>query len=603
MLRRFCCVLILGVLSLPWMGCGGSNDSETGSSSGNSGGSAQSEPKVVRLPMRTDGPKSLDPVRGSTVYDNRAAVQVYETLLQYKYLVRPPELEPLLLAEMPTTEDGLTYHFKLKKGVHFHDDPCFPGGKGREMVASDVFYSWKRMADEDNLPKSWWLFENTVVGFDEYREAQNDAEEFDYDAPVEGFKILNDYEFEVTLKEPVQRFMWVLAMFQTSVVPREAVEKYGDKFGRHPVGTGPFTLAKGDWIPGKSIVFHKNPNYHEAYYPSEHMPEDVQYGFHEAAGTKLPIVDRVEITMFVQDQPMWLEFRSGNIDYTQVPAEYFTEAFIKRTQRLKSSFREEGIVSHAVPLLDFIFNGFNMEDELLGGYTEEKKALRQALSLATDLRERNDVFYNGINIIYDGPIPPGLDGHPENGTAPKNYRGPDLQRARELLAKAGYPGGEGLPPIDYYTSRGGNNAEQTEMLARQWAKIGVEINPHLVDFSTLIEAINNKKAQFFGFAWASDYPDAENNLALFYSPNASPGSNHFNYHRPEYDELYKKARVMPPSDERTALYVKMRDMVIEDTPYIGSMARTRYYLVNPRLKNFKPSEDSYNWIKYLDVNE
>ena len=173
----------------------------------------------------------------------------------------------------------------------------------------------------------------------------------------------------------------------------------------------------------------------------------------------------------------------------------------------------------------------------------------------------------------------------------------------ELLAKAGYPNGEGLPPIEYYTSRGRNFPEQTELMKRQLKKINVELSEHLLDFSTLMDVVTKSKAPMFSFAWGSDYPDGENNLALFYGPNKSPGSNHANYVRPEYDELYESIRGMAPSPERNKLYEKMRDMVIEDVPCIGSMARTRYYAVNPRLKNFVPTEVFYTWIKYLDVAE
>ena len=554
--------------------------------------------------MVTDGPKSLDPVRGSSQYDNHAGSQVYETLVQYKYLKRPPELEPLLLAEMPKrSKDGLTYRFKLKQEVYFQDDPCFPNGKGRKLVAGDVFYSWKRMADNDNLPKSWWLLEDTIKGFDEYRKQQNKADKFDYDRPIDGMRIISDREFEVELTKPVQRFMWVLAMYQLAIVPSEAVERYGRRFGRHPVGTGPFTLREGDWQPGMSMVFRKNPNYHECYYPNEHMPDDEKAGFAAAAGQRLPIVDRVEVTFYVQDQPRWLEFRSGSLDYTTVPAEYFDSAFNKRTKQLKPEFRRQGVTFHAVPLLDFIFRGFNMEDKLLGGYTPEKIALRKAICAALDWNEQNDAFYNGINVIYDGQIPPGLAGHPEGGKVADSYQGPNLQLARQLLAEAGYPNGAGLPPLDYYTGRSSNSQEQVEMLSRQLGKINVQVNPNLVDFSTLLEYVDNKKAPMFSFAWGSDYPDAENNLALFYGPNESPGSNHFNYKRKEYDKLYERIRVMGPSPERTMLYEKMRNMVYNDAAFAGSMARTRYYLINPRLKNFKPTENFLNWFKYLDVDD
>ncbi|MCA9040240.1 MAG: hypothetical protein KDA65_07845 [Planctomycetaceae bacterium] len=563
--------------------------------------------KTLHLPMVTNGPKTLDPVQGSTHYENVAASQVYETLLQYKYLVRPYELEPLLLTEMPTvSEDGLEYRFKLKEGVHFHDDPCFSGGKGREIKAEDVIYSWKRMADQTQNPKSWWLFEKTIVGFDEYHEEQKARTDqdlpFEYDKPVEGLEILSDYEFKVKLTEPVTRFLWVLAMFQTAVVPREAVEMYGDRFARHPVGTGPFTLSEDEWLINQGMTFRKNLNYHKCFYPEEHMPEDEELGLTKAAGTPLPIADTLKISFFVEPQPMWLKFQAGQLDFTTVPAEYFKRAYYKRNKQLRPEWKEAGATSEPVPLLDFIFIGFNMEDELVGGYTPEKKALRQAISLAIDHEEMNKSFYEGINQVYDGPIPPGLAGYPENGRAPHSYRGRDVSRARAKLAEAGYPNGEGLPPIDYYTMRSGVNQEVFEMLSRQLKEIGIELKMNLVDFGTLITNVNNKKAAMFSFAWGSDYPDGENNLALFYGPYESPGSNHYNYKNAEYDKLYEKIRSMPPSPERDVIYVQMRDMLLEDVPYIGSMARTRFYLINPKLKNIKAAEVFSNWYKYLDID-
>lgn len=557
--------------------------------------------KIIQLPIRTDGPKSLDPARGSTVYDNMVSVQSYETLLETRY-TNPLKHKPLLLAKPPTRlEEGRRWRFELKKGVFFHDDDCFPGGNGRELVTDDVFYSWKRLADKANTLKNWWLLENTIVGFDEYKEAQNAATKFDYDAPVEGLVKIDDHNFEVVLKEPVYKFIWVLTQFQTSVLPREAVEHYGKDFSSHPVGTGPFILEK--WVPKKSVTFNRNRKYHGGVYPSGWNEADSELGMHEAAGTPVPIADRLELTMFVQDQPMWLKFQAGRLAYTEVPAENFDEAFNKRTKRLRREYRRKGIQGFANPLLDFIFIGFNMEDPVLGGYGEKKKALRQAISLASDWDERNESFYNSKNIIYDGPIPPQLEGYPKDGKAPVSYRGPHLEKARELMIKAGYPDGEGLAPIKYYASRSGNIPEQAELFKRQVAKIGVRLDIQLVDFSTLIEYLNYKKAPLFSYAWSSDYPDAENNLALFYGPYASPGSNRFNYSREEYDRMYEKARVMEPSAERTALFEKMRDMIIEDAPYLGSMARERHYLVAPWVRNCRPTERFWSWFKYLDVDD
>lgn len=584
---------LLGTLCLPLLpGCDGA-----------AGASSREGLKSFVYPIRTAGPGSMDPVRGSTTYDNQACSHVYETLLQYKYLKRPLELEGLLCEEVPTpTEDGRVYTFKLRKGVVFQDDPCFPDGKGREMVAEDVIYSWKRIADKSIGVKNWWLLTDTIQGFDQYRDDQNSAEQFDYDAPCEGLVALDAHTLQVTLTRPVHRFLYILAMFQTSVVPREAVEMYGTKISRHPVGTGPFTMAEKDWQAKKSLDFYRNPTYREDFYPSEWMPEDEQRGLHLDAGKLLPLVDHVRINCFSQDQTMWLEFRTGKLDYAQIPAENYLGAVRKRTRTLKKEFRDEGITYHAVPLLDFIFRGFNMDDEVVGGTSEKNKKLRQAISLAIDLGEFNDTFYNTQNIVYDGMIPPTLDGHPEGHFCDAAYTGPDLERAAKLLAEAGYPGGEGLPEIVYLTSVSSNSAEQTEMMARQLSKIGVKLNASLLDFPQLIEAINKKKAMMFSFAWGSDYPDGENNLALFYGPNEAPGSNHYNYKNPEFDRLYEKILSMAPSPERTRIYEHMRDMVLEDVPFIGGMARTRNYLATPWIRNFKPTEDFWNWSKYIDID-
>ncbi len=573
--------------------------------------------KVLHLPIRTDGPKSLDPVKGSTQYDNQACAQIYETLVQWKYLARPLTLEPLLLESMPTQTDNpdgtRTYRFKLKQGVRFHNDPCFPGGRGRAIVTDDVFYSFKRLADPAHKLENWWLVKDTIVGFDEYMTAQDEAfnrgRRFDYAAPVAGFRKIDDREFEIVLKQPVYRFLYTLSQFQMSIVAREAVEAYGDRLSIHPVGTGPFTVAEGDWRPGEFLILKRNPHYHECLYPGElssdpaEAARDKALGFDKPAGRRLPLADRIEITFYVPDAAMWLDFQNGKLGYTQVPSEYFEEAFNRRTRKLRKDYAEKGIVDHAVPLYDFIFRGFNMEDPVFGGYGENKVKLRRALSLAFDLDELNDTFYNNICTVYDGPIPPGLDGFPKDGKAPLNFRGPRLDEARRLLAEAGYPEGRGLDPIEYYTDRSALSTEMSQAEQRMLGRIGVKVNVRLVDFSELIEAINEKKAQMFGFAWGSDYPDAENNLALFYSKNKAPGANHYNYDRPEFDALYRRILVMSPGPERTALYERMRDMIIADAPFVGSMGRTRFYLVQPWLKNFKPTEDFHNWCKYLDVDE
>ena len=571
--------------------------------------SVRAQDTVLELPMRTAGPNTLDPAQGSTTYENMAISQVYETLLQPKY-TDPNELEPLLLAEMPTsyTDDQgrKVWKFKLREDAYFHDSPAFPDGKGRAVKSDDVFYSLKRLADQRASDgKNWWLLKDTIVGFDEYKARQDQAPEFDYDAPVEGFRKLSDTEFEIVLQEPVYRFIWVLQMFQTSIVPREAVEYYNadgqNLFSANPVGTGPYVFR--EWRPKQLFVVDKNPNYREAYYPSEGWSqEDREKGLSDAAGERIPMVDRLVFSMYVQSNPLWLDFENKKLGYIELPFEFFERAFNPRTKRLDRDLRRKGVTYRAEPQLDFIFRSFNMDDELVGGYTPEKIALRRAIALAIDLDEINESFYAGLCTVYDGPIPPGLDGHPEGHRVEGAYRGPDRERAREYLAKAGFPDGQGLPPIRFATSRNDLNAQQTAMMKRQLAEVGIRLEETLLDFPDLISQVNRREVPFFGFAWSSDYPDAENNLALFYSPNASPGSNHSNYNRPEFDEMYERARLMEPGPERTALYEDMRDMILSDVPYVGSLARNRYFLVNEHMRNAKPTQRYWGWFKYVDTD-
>jgi len=575
---------------------------------------ASAEERVLPLPIRTDGPKSLDPVEGSTTYDNLACVQIYETLLVNKYS-DPMKYEPLLLTQIPTSADGgLTWEFELKEGVYFHDDECFPGGRGRELVADDVFYSLKRIADAQYQRENWWLLQNTIEGLDELAAIQDAESErmgglapFPYDIPMSGFRKTGEHTFEVRLQKPVTRFLWLLTMFQTSIVPREAVEYYSEDFSFNPVGTGPFVLeSPDDWVPKQKLTVVRNPNYHEVLYPErgEWDRDARRMRLHRAAGKRVPFVDKIEFTMYPQDQPMFLQFRAGRLGYSELPDEFYEEIFDEQTREVLPSTKAEGIRVHSVQLLDFIFRGFNMEDELLGAPAGERgKLIRQAISLAIDLEETNNRFYSGSNVVYDGPIPPGLDGHPSPGENVNPHRGPNLELARQKLAEAGYPNGQGLPSIRYYSTRNARTVEVGELTKRQLARVGIQLDVVPVDFSTLIETVNKKNAPMFTFAWSSDYPDAENNLALFYGPNESPGSNHYNYKNAEYDRLYEKVLTMLPGPERTEIYERMRDMLLEDVPYIGSMARTRNYVINDWLLNARPTERYYGWFKYLDIDE
>ena len=553
--------------------------------------------KVAHLTVRAKL-GTLDPIRSSSSYDSEVQSQVYEGLYTYKYLVRPYELEPLLAKRMPqVSDDGLTYTIDIREGVYFQDNECFPGGKGRELVAKDFVYSMMRMADDQNQPTGWWIYTDRIVGFDAFEKRMSERGDapFDWDAEVEGLQAIDKYKFQIKLVRPFPQMLYVLAMSYAFAVPRECAEYYGKTFTNTAVGTGPFTLR--NWTRGSRIILDKNPTYRDAYYPTEASPE-YQHML-EDAGKKIPFLDAIVYHVYEQDQPMWLKFRVRDVDMTQLPAEYH-EAVFDEDLKLRESFVEEGVTNFNLPLLDFIYRGFNMDDPVVGK-GEKAKYLRQAISLAFNSAEINDAFYNNSCVLYDGPVPPGLDSYVEGITSP--YRGPDLEKAKALMVKAGYPDGKGLPSIQLDTSVSSNSAEQAEMLSRAVGRIGVKIEVNLNSFSELSNKLKKKKAQMFGLAWGADYPDAENFLQLFYGPNEAPGSNNFNYKNPAYDALYNKSRTLQPSPERTAVYQKMREILIEDAPSFGHMARIRFFLWHKRLRNVLPDETFDNWRKYINIVE
>jgi ABC-type transport system substrate-binding protein len=595
--------------------CGGgggeaSNGTASDGDAGGSGGSSgERQLKVLRTPITTSGPRSLDPALGTSTYDNRAVVQAYETLLQYKYLARPLELTPLLLESMPEVLDGGTrYRFTLRDDLFFHDDECFPGGEGRKLVTDDVFYSWKRLADPKYNLQAWPRVDGMIVGFNEYKDEQNAAvdagEPFDYDVPVEGMVKIDDRRFEIVLPEANRQFLFKIATFQMAIVPREAVEFYGEQFNSRQVGTGPFKLV--EWIPNSRIVWERNPEYREAYYPSEGEEGDAEKGLLDAAGQRIPLVDRLEIQFFVESNPMWLEFKAGKLDFTTVPQSAYEEAFDVRTGELSRDWRLREIDYQPIALADFIYRGFNLDDELVGGYTPEKIALRRAIALTMDLEEINESQYNGIPVIYDGVIPPGVDGHLTAGSFDPPNRGPDFERARELLQEAGFTVVDGrvtdLPPIDMYTARGADSEAIVELWQRNLNRVGIQMNPRYVDFAALTDALDESKAPMFSLAWGMAYPDAEYNLQLFYGPNEAPGPNAFNFRNAEYDSLFEQIKTLPPGEERTAVYNRMQELVNQYCVFVGSQARVRQYLVQPWIRNFKATEDFYTIFKYMDVD-
>lgn len=552
-------------------------------------------PNTVRLatPQKIQG---LDPALSNDLYANDEIGKVYETLLEYHYLKRPYQLKSGLAEAMPVmTKDGKVYTFKIKKGILFQDDPCFSEtqGKGREMVAEDVVYSWKRLADPKLASTGWWIFDGKIAGLNEWRGEAIKSGKADYSKSIEGLRAIDKYTLQVKLTQRSGLFKYFVAMPFASVIPHEAVEHYGAEFLNHPVGTGPFRLV--EYNPASKLVWIKNPTYRKELYPSEGESGDKELGLLEDANQPLPRADKIIVQVFEESQPMWLNFKAGKVDATAIPKDNFAQA-ITPGKDLQPELKSKGISLQKAMQLDITHTSFNMADPLFS----KNKLLRQALSLAYNQEEYNEYFYSGQALAAQGPIPPGLVGYDEKLRNP--YRQYNLAKAKELLAKAGYPNGQGLPILEYNSLTDTTSRQSAEYMQKAMNALGVKIKINSYSWPEFLEAAKQRRGQIWSYAWAADYPDAENFLQLFYSKNVSPGPNDSNYNSPDFDKLYEKALLLNDSPERTALYKKMVEILVEDAPWIFGAHRMKFVLKHPWIKGYKWSDVDHTRFKYMRVD-
>lgn len=534
--------------------------------------------------------KGLDPVGAADVYMHEVVSNINEGLLQYHYLKRPFTLIPQLAESMPEiSKDGLTYTFKLKKGVRFQDDAAFKDGKGREFVAQDVVYSWKRLADPANHGEGFWVFDGKIKGLNEWKEKLV-KKEANYDTPIEGLQTPDNYTLIVKLNKPYFQFLYTLAMSFTMIVPREAVEKYGAEFLNHPVGTGPYMLK--EWVRNSRIVLVKNPNFRGETYPTEGAPGDAEKGLLADAGKPIPFTDKIIFNELPEDNPRWLTFMKGDSDFNQPPKDYFDTVFANN--ELKPDAKAKGFQFDKIVEMSVVYDVMNTEDPVLG----KSKALRQAVSLATNRQAMIDKLYSGRGIPAEGPIPPGLEGYDPNYKNP--YSEYNVEKAKEVLKKAGLA--DKKIELTYEATNSATGRQFAEFVQQGLDAIGIKLNIKINTWPEMTEKYKKKKAQMFGMAWQGDYPDAENFLQLFFGPNESPGPNSSNFKNKEFDALYKKAAMLPPGAERTSLYQKMRDIVVEEVPWNFKVHRLMYMVNHGWLHNLKYDMLVANRSKYLRVD-
>jgi len=551
---------------------------------------------------------SFDPQRISDVYSNIVNQSMFEPPLTYDYLAKPVKLKPNVATALPEiSADGTTYTLHVKPGIYFADDPAFNGRK-RELVAADFIYAFKRVLDPKVRAALIAEVEPYVVGADVAAEKARKANKFDYDAPIEGLRVVDKYTFQVKIKKPLFTFIYKFAECRIAcAVAREVAEKYGDDFGAHPVGTGPFRLAF--WKRSSKMVFERNPSYHEDRWDAQVPGGDPRtVEFEQLRGKRLPLVDRVEISIIEETQPRWLSFLNEEMDLIfLVPEEFAYQAF--PNNKLAKNLERRGIRMEQFPTLDITYAFYNMEDPVFGGYTPEKVALRRAINLSYKIKDEIAILRKGQAIAAEGPYAPGVAGvDPDFHTTANEY---DPAKAKALLDMFGYVDRDGdgyrempdgSPLVLKRTSTPNSRDNQfDELWKRGLDDIGVKVEIIKEKWPDTLKKARQGKVQFWTLGDTASEPDADTWLSLLYGPNTEQNLGRFRLK--QYDDLYEKARVMPDTPERTKLYQEMTKIVVAYAPWRINSNRIRTDMWYPQLIGYRRHPIlTYNTWKYVDID-
>lgn len=512
-----------------------------------------------------------DPVRISDVSSAEVIGKIYEGLYAYHYLKRPFQLVPNLAEEMPSiSPDGLVYTFKIKQGVVFQDDPCFPNGKGRALKAADFVFSLKRLVDPKNIVPYLGLIDGKIKGLDAWKQQP------DYAQAVEGLKALDDYTLQVTLTEPWADFVHFLTMPAAFVVAKEAVMHYGPEFLNHPVGTGPFILEGGFNPQAKQLIFVKNPSFREKLFPAEgdapYQPMIAAY-----AGKRLPLVDKVVTDIITEEQPRALKLESKELDTALISGSSMALNMIENNALLPK-WSKKGLVLVQSPGTNTQFFGFNHNHKVF-----QNPDLRRAMSMAFDREVYNQTFYKGTAQLAHTLLPPVLM---DEANALHPSYGYNLERAKEYLVKAGYPGGKGLPVITLDAVAGTSSKNQAEFFAKCMANIGIEVQVVTNVPSEHFSKIAKGATMMHLLRWRADYPEPSNFFQLL-NNKALCGLFYENAH---FNTLFHKAMATINDAERKALYRELDKIAAEEVPMIYSLHLNEQYL-------------HYNWVKNVAFND
>lgn len=576
-------------------------------------GSAQTSAapaKVLRYAFQV-AETGFDPAQISDLYSRTVAAAIFDAPLSYAFLERPARAVPNTAVAMPEISDeGRTFTFRIKPGIHFHDDPVFKGQK-RELTAADYVYSIKRHYDPKHKSPNLFQLENAgILGLSELRKKLIDEKKpFDYDTEVEGLKVLDRYSFVVRIKSPAPRFYYLFTDGAVmGAVAREVVEAYGANIMAHPVGTGPFLLK--DWRRSSKIVLERFPGYREERYaenPPASDPEAVAMA-RALAGKRMPMLDRVEISVIEEQQPRWLAFLNKEHDFLdRLPNEFAPSAI--PNNKLSPHLAKQGIRMARAPLVDVTMSYFGMEHPVVGGYTPDKVALRRALALAYDTQAEIERVRLGQAIPAQSIIPPLLSGYEASFKTEMSEQ--SVPRAQALLDLYGYTDKngdgyrdlpDGSPLLLEYSSQPDQLSRKLQELWQKTAdSVNIRISFKIAKWPEQLKASRTGKLMMWGVAWGGVSPDGSYFLDLLYGPNKGQ-ANHARFDLPAFNALYEQQRVLPDGPEREALIHQAKMLSVAYMPYKVSSHRVATDLMHSPVVGYRRHPFLRDFFRYVDID-
>ncbi len=565
--------------------------------------------KVLRyaFPVAETG---FDPAQINDLYSRIITANIFDALYGYDYLARPAKVRPALAAAMPeVSPDFRTFTVKMRPGIHFADDPAF-GGKKREVTAADVVYSMKRIMDPKNKsPLVSGIEEEKILGLAELRKRALAGAPFDYEAEIEGLRALDRYTVQFKLGEPRPRFVLTLAdPGIMGVVAREVVEKYGEHIMEHPVGTGPFMLK--EWRRSSKITLVKNPGYREEFYAAQPSPGDAaaQAIADKMKGKRLPMIDRVEVSIIDDPQPRWLSFLNGEHDLMERLPENLATHAIPNNQ-LAPNLAKRGIQMERVPLSDIRMIYFSMLNPVVGGYTPEKVALRRAVGLAMSGQQEATLAMRGQAMVAQGFV------MPNTATFDPSFRSEmgthDVAKAIALLDLFGYkdrdgdgwreqPDGKPLELV-YDTLSAADYRERDEVMKKNLDAVGIKLTLRIGKWPEQLRNSRAGKLMMWGYGLSASSPDSAGVLALGYSGSIGQ-QNHSRFKNEKFDALYRKQAVMPDGPERDAVIREAVRIMIAYMPIKVRVHRIGTDMMQPWVVGYKRHPNAREFWQYVDID-